>query len=62
MSIDINIHPAVNHGQQPASADFAGGTLYCGCAADKVEIAVGGQSAYNHSCLSPRWPRQSPAC
>ncbi|MES2257979.1 MAG: S-(hydroxymethyl)glutathione synthase [Pseudomonadota bacterium] len=50
MSTEINIHPAVNHGQHAVAADFAGGTLHCACAADKVEVTVTGQSAHNHVC------------
>lgn len=50
MSTNINIHPAVNHGQQAAVAAFAGGKLHCGCATDKVEVAVASQSAHNHVC------------
>lgn len=50
MSIDVNIHPAVNHGLKSAAPDFTGGTLLCNCASDKVEVAVDSQSAHNHVC------------
>lgn len=46
----ISIHPAVDDGVKPGSANFAGGTLVCGCASDPVEVAVTSQSAHNHVC------------
>jgi S-(hydroxymethyl)glutathione synthase len=48
LSTDINIHPHLN--RQPAADDFAGGTLLCSCANDKVEVTVGSQSLHNHAC------------
>jgi S-(hydroxymethyl)glutathione synthase len=50
MSKDISIHPAVNQGTKPAAANFAGGTLVCHCASNKVAVAVTGQCAHNHIC------------
>ncbi len=50
MSSAISIHPAVDHGIQPAAVDFAGGTLYCKCQHDKVAVLVKGQCAHNHVC------------
>ena len=47
---NVNIHPAVDGGLKPAAAGFAGGTLVCDCAHDKVEIAIKGQCAHNHVC------------
>jgi S-(hydroxymethyl)glutathione synthase len=45
-----SIHPAVDHGIEPAAANFAGGTLYCNCAENKVAVGVESQSAHNHVC------------
>lgn len=50
MGTQVKIHPAVDHGIPPASAGFSGGTLACGCAADKVTVAVTAQTAHNHVC------------
>ena len=46
----INIHPSVDHGLKPKAENFAGGTLYCRCADNKVSVAVKGQCAHNHVC------------
>jgi len=46
----IAIHPAVDGGTKPALASFAGGTLVCHCATDRVEVRVTGQCAHNHVC------------
>lgn len=45
-----SIHPAVDHGIAKAAPNFAGGTLNCNCASDKVAIGIGAQSAHNHIC------------
>ena len=50
MSNGIKIHPAVDGGLKPAAPNFAGGTLLCDCAQNKVEVAIKGQSAHNHVC------------
>jgi len=50
MSQTISIHPAVDQGTKPAAANFAGGTLVCRCANNKVAVAVTGQCAHNHIC------------
>ena len=47
---NVKIHPAVDGGVKKGRADFAGGTLSCKCATDKVEVKVGGQTAHNHVC------------
>lgn len=47
---NIKIHPAVDGGVHPGRADFAGGTLRCKCATDKVEVKIGAQTAHNHVC------------
>ena len=44
------IHPAVDGGVKPGVANFAGGTLTCKCATEKVTVSIKGQSAHNHVC------------
>ena len=46
----VKIHPAVDGGINRASVTFAGGTLVCGCAENKVAVAIKGQCAHNHVC------------
>ena len=46
----ISIHPLIDQGIRPATANFAGGTLMCKCATDPVEVTVKTQSAHNHAC------------
>ena len=46
----VKIHPAVDGGLKPAAQGFAGGTLLCNCAQNKVEITIKGQCAHNHVC------------
>ena len=50
MSGTISIHPAVDHGTQPAAQGFGGGTLSCRCVRDPVRVRVKGQVAHNHAC------------
>lgn len=50
MNSGIRIHPAVDGGIKPASAAFAGGTLFCDCPDNKVAVAIKGQCAHNHVC------------
>ena len=45
-----SIHPSVDGGLKPASADFAGGTLRCKCGSDQVTVSITGQCAHNHVC------------
>ena len=47
---NVKIHPDVDGGLKPAAADFAGGTLWCGCTQNRVQIAIKGQVAHNHVC------------
>src|SRR5499426_566067 len=47
---NVSIHPAVDNGVKPGSANFAGGTLACKCASNPVEMSVTSQCAYNHVC------------
>jgi S-(hydroxymethyl)glutathione synthase len=46
----IPIHPAVDNGVKPGSANFAGGTLVCQCTSNPVEVKVSAQCAHNHVC------------
>ena len=46
----VSIHPSVDNGVKPGADSFAGGTLQCHCAGDKVEVEVDAQSAHNHAC------------
>ena len=46
----IKIHPQVDGGVKKGDPNFAGGTLSCKCATDKVEVKVGGQTAHKHVC------------
>ena len=50
MSETIHIHPSVDQGVKPGSANFAGGTLVCKCAQAPVKVAIKGQVAYDHAC------------
>lgn len=50
MTSQISIHPAVDQGVKPGSADFTGGSLVCNCAQDPVEVTINAQSAHNHVC------------
>src|SRR6267378_3297678 len=36
----VKIHPAVDGGLKPAAKNFAGGTLYCNCSQNRVEITI----------------------
>jgi len=47
---NLKIHPQVDGGVPSAAADFAGGTLWCNCSQNKVEVSISGQSAHNHVC------------
>ena len=46
----ISIHPAVDNGLKPGSANFAGGTLACRCTSNPVEVKISAQCAHNHVC------------
>ena len=46
----VSIHPSVDNGVKKGEAGFAGGTLQCNCASDKVEVKVDGNVAHNHAC------------
>ena len=42
----VSIHPSVDNGVKKGAAGFAGGTLQCNCASDKVEVKVDGNVAH----------------
>ncbi|HEX6834839.1 MAG TPA: S-(hydroxymethyl)glutathione synthase [Rudaea sp.] len=46
----LSIHPAVDNGIAPAASNFAGGTLQCKCADNKVAVSLASQTAHNHVC------------
>lgn len=46
----VSIHPSVDNGVKKGEAGFAGGTLQCNCASDKVEVKVDSNVAHNHAC------------
>jgi len=46
----LSIHPAVDNGIKPAAPNFAGGTLQCNCADNKVAVSLSSQTAHNHVC------------
>src|SRR2546427_2702904 len=46
----ISIHPAVDGGVRPGSANFAGGTLTCRCSSSPVTVTLKSNVAYNHVC------------
>ena len=50
MASSVKIHPAVDGGVKPGTANFAGGTLRCKCASDPVVVTVSAQTAHNHVC------------
>jgi S-(hydroxymethyl)glutathione synthase len=50
MSGTIHIHPSVDQGVKPGSANFSGGTLVCKCAQSPVQVAIKGNVAYDHAC------------
>ena len=50
MSSAVKIHPGVDGGLKPAAPSFAGATLSCKCAQNKVEVAIKSQCAHNHVC------------
>ncbi|WP_119677988.1 S-(hydroxymethyl)glutathione synthase [Indioceanicola profundi] len=47
---DIKIHPSVDRGVQAGKSNFAGGTLHCRCATNRVEVTVTANTAHNHVC------------
>lgn len=46
----VSIHPSVDNGVKPGSANFAGGTLSCHCKSDPVTVKIKGNVAFNHVC------------
>lgn len=50
MESSVHIHPAVDHGLNPAVPGFAGGILTCHCTDRPVKVSVKSQVAHNHVC------------
>ena len=46
----VSIHPSVDNGVAPGSANIAGGTLSCHCSKDPVTVTIKGNVAHNHAC------------
>ncbi len=46
----IAIHPLVDDGVKAGTPNFAGGTLVCHCAENKVKVRLKGDVAFNHVC------------
>lgn len=44
------LHPALDQGIAPTSANFTGGTLVCACTDRPVRVRVETQIAHNHAC------------
>lgn len=55
----LKLHPALDNGIKPAQEKFAGGTLQCLCASNKVEVRIDAQTMHNHACgCSKCWKPQ----
>lgn len=50
MSTMTSIHPAVDNGVKPGTANFPGGTLTCQCSQSAVTVSIKGDVAFNHVC------------
>jgi S-(hydroxymethyl)glutathione synthase len=48
--MNVSIHPSVDNGVNKGAPGFAGGTLQCRCASDKVEVKIDANVAHNHAC------------
>lgn len=46
----LKLHPSLDNGIEPSSANFSGGILQCLCPTDKVEIRIDAQTLHNHAC------------
>jgi S-(hydroxymethyl)glutathione synthase len=46
----VSIHPTIDKGVKPGTANFAGGVLVCACKDRPVQVKVESQSAHNHAC------------
>ncbi len=44
------LHPSLDDGIAPTSADFSGGVLVCNCTDRPVRVRIDGQVAHNHAC------------
>ena len=50
MAQPISIHPSIDHGMAPASADLTGGELVCLCNDRQVRVRLDSQTTHNHAC------------
>ncbi|KAI1417785.1 putative glutathione-dependent formaldehyde-activating enzyme [Hypoxylon sp. FL1857] len=46
----VSLHPLLDNGIVKGNPDHAGGTLYCKCANDPVEVTLTSNVAHNHAC------------
>ena len=46
----VKIHPSIDSGLKPGTADFKGGTLNCKCATNPVAVKVDSQCFHNNAC------------
>ncbi|KAI0383005.1 putative glutathione-dependent formaldehyde-activating enzyme [Hypomontagnella monticulosa] len=46
----VSLHPLIDSGLLEGDADHPGGTLYCQCANDPVEVTLSTNVAHNHAC------------
>ncbi|KAI1371966.1 putative glutathione-dependent formaldehyde-activating enzyme [Hypoxylon crocopeplum] len=46
----VSLHPLIDSGLIKGNPDHAGGTLYCKCASDPVEVTLTSNVAQNHAC------------
>ena len=46
----MSIHPSVDNGVRPGTANFGGGTLTCRCSDKPVKVRLSGDVAFNHAC------------
>ena len=45
-----HLHPTVDKGITKGAEGFAGGTLHCQCASNKVQVKIDSQVMFNHAC------------
>jgi S-(hydroxymethyl)glutathione synthase len=46
----MSIHPSVDNGVKAGSPNFSGGSLWCKCASNAVEVRIAAQCAHTHVC------------
>ena len=45
-----SLHPIIDNGVVKGGSNTKGGTLYCHCASDPVEVTLAGPVVHNHAC------------